>query len=314
MRDFPYAEDPEAYLEYYQDVRNEILAFGWEVWATLFWNLRARLKGDTSMFDGFEKEGISRIAESSRRHFGMKVEHYGELRPCTAEERAILTCNHPDVETIFPLLDEMAPYVHRLKGIMSAALLFPWNLPLGLTGVVLGKAIPIPLFRLGPFRFTGLAEGQVRRAVTRGFTPGTGVMIMPDILRPRPGILQANYDKFGPMYEHIGFREGFTYTPVPASGAIYNGLEAAPDSRLLDFTYTTTGPVRDQTLHVHREEIPQQALFDPSNLAFLPQDESKVPESDREKLIMGWGMRRWLWKNGWIRARKHAAENPPYAD
>lgn len=140
------------------------------------------------------------------------------------------------------------------------------------------------------------AIDSIRRGLADVFTPGTCLVLFPDMRRPMAKRIASDRKKFKASVP--GVAEWLHYTMVPRSGGLAEILKVLREVegavRIVDVTLTFNvddGGAGDMsrifgaTLYLHVEEIPTPLPHEPA-------------------LLQDWLNSRWKWKNEWIRAQR----------
>lgn len=262
---------------------DEVVRFGIDVYRRL-------LMGES--FQGMEHETLRRIKQVTEDAFSLRTEITGEVRPCSDDERMVWIGNHPLYETQWLTIEAMVQLAENGCGIGKSELL--WN------------PIYLPPFLAWPAKLSGKgmfvprddhakAVKVIQAACQTMFKPNTGVILLTDKHRPTEKYVSADREKFSKKYPGHGI-ESWNYTCFPSSTGLTQVLDAVPNVRVVDFTSCLDRPSpQGAVFHINKEEIPQEAIFDPANL--LPEIPGEKPVSERERMVRGWLLKRYGWKN-----------------
>lgn len=243
-------------------------------------------------FQGMEQETLRRIKQVTEDAFSLRTEITGNVRPCNDDERMLWIGNHPLYETQWLTIEAMVQLAENGCGIGKSELL--WN------------PIYLPPFLAWPAKLSGKgmfvprddhekAVRVIREACKTMFKPNTGVILLTDKHRPTEENIRANREKFSKRYPGRGIEE-WNYTCFPSSTGLTQVLDAVPNVRVVDFTSCLDRPSpQGAVFHIHKEEIQQEVIFDPANL--LPEIPGEKSVSERERMVRGWLLKRYGWKN-----------------
>lgn len=262
----------------------EVIRFGTEVYRRL-------LMGES--FQGMERETLRRIKRVTEDAFSLRTEVTGNVRPCDDTERMVWIGNHPTYETQWLTIQAMVQLAENACGVGKSELL--WN------------PVYLPPFLAWPAKLSGKgmfvprnnhekAVQVIRETCSTTFRPNTGVILLTDKHRPTEENIKVDREKFSEKYPGHGIEDWLKYTCFPSSTGLAQVLDAIPNVRVVDFTSCLDRPTpQGATFHIHKEEIPQEMIFDPANL--LPETPGEKPISERERMVRGWLLKRYAWKN-----------------
>lgn len=265
------------------DLAGELLKFGTEVYGRWLTN---------KSYQGMEHETLRRIKAATEACFGMSTKMTGDVRPCGKDERMIWIGNHPTYETQWVTIQAMSELAEKCTGVGKSELL--WN------PIYLPPFLAWPAWISGKGMFVPRNDHEkavqvIKAACQTMFKPNTGVVLLTDKHRPNTERIEADREKFSKKYPGHGI-EKWNYTCFPSSTGLMQVLDSVPHVRVVDFTSCLDRPEPyGATFHIHQREIPQEKIFDPSNL--LPDIPGEKPVSERERMVRGFLLKLYRWKN-----------------
>ncbi len=233
-----------------------------------------------SVFHGFERDPLARIAGFVTEDMGWQITHNPDLPQVRPDDRLVYMVNHPTLTAAFAWGHFMSEH-------------FAENM----VAVVKSEFITNPFFRfiLGDTMQKAekgifIDRGDRKKALQtisdesiKLLTPGTGAIIMPDAHRPYPKRLREEIREWREKFPHLDVESWMTGTCFPRSDGLWALARATAGLdrvRILDCTVAEPRVTQQfgGLLHIDVREISREELFgDPEDLEYL-----------RKKLVELW--------------------------